>query len=82
MGIEITPELRGKGFGTRALELVAEYAFINGAHRVEGSTDESNMAMRRAFEKAGWKFEGILKSLFVEDEVPHDYYSFAITKFA
>jgi RimJ/RimL family protein N-acetyltransferase len=38
--------------------------------------------MRRAFEKAGWKFEGILKALFVEDEVPHDYYSFAITRFA
>ena len=82
MGIEISPELQGKGLGTRALGLVAEYVFSNGAHRVEGSTDESNLAMRRAFEKAGWKFEGILKALFVEDEVPHDYYSFAITKFA
>ncbi len=82
MGIEITPELQGKGLGTRALELVTEYAFSNGAHRVEGSTDQSNIAMRRAFEKAGWKFEGILKALFVEDEVPHDYYSFAITRFA
>ena len=82
MGIEIIPELQGKGLGTRALGLVAEYAFSNGAHRVEGSTDESNIAMRRAFEKAEWKFEGILKALFVEDEVPHDYYSFAITKFA
>jgi RimJ/RimL family protein N-acetyltransferase len=82
MGIEIAPELQGKGLGTRALGLVAEYAFCNGAHRVEGSTDESNIAMRRAFEKAEWKFEGILKALFVEDEVPHDYYSFAITKFA
>ncbi len=82
MGIEIAPELQGKGLGTRALGLVAEYAFSNGAHRVEGSTDESNIAMRRAFEKAEWKFEGILKALFVEDEVPHDYYSFAITKFA
>jgi RimJ/RimL family protein N-acetyltransferase len=82
MGIEIIPELQGKGLGTRTLVLVAEYAFSIGAHRVEGSTDESNLAMRRAFEKAGWKFEGILKALFVENEVPHDYYSFAITKFA
>ena len=62
--------------------VICKYAFSNGAHRVEGSTDESNIAMRRAFEKAEWKFEGILKALFVEDEVPHDYYSFAITKFA
>ena len=81
MGIEISPELQGKGLGTQALRLVAEYAFKNGAHRVEGSTDESNLAMRRAFEKAGWKFEGVLKALFIEDDVAHDYYSFAITKF-
>ncbi len=52
MGIEIAPELQGKGLGTRALGLVAEYAFSNGAHRVEGSTDESNIAVMRAFEKA------------------------------
>lgn len=81
MGIEISPELQGKGLGTLALGLVAEYVFNNGAHRVEGSTDESNLAMRRAFEKAGWKFEGVLKALFIEDDVAHDYYSFAITKF-
>ena len=81
MGIEISPEVQGKGLGTQALGLVAEYVFKNGAHRVEGSTDESNLAMRRAFEKAGWKFEGVLKALFIEDDVAHDYYSFAITKF-
>ena len=81
MGIEISPELQGKGLGTLALGLVADYVFNNGAHRVEGSTDQSNLAMRRAFEKAGWKFEGVLKALFIEDDVAHDYYSFAITKF-
>ena len=81
MGIEISPEVQGKGLGTQALRLVAEYVFKNGAHRVEGSTDEANLAMRRAFEKAGWKFEGVLKALFIEDDVAHDYYSFAITKF-
>lgn len=81
MGIELAEEVRGKGIGTEALVAGAEYAFTHGAHRVEGSTDESNIAMRRAFEKAGWKFEGVLRALFVEDGVPHDYYSYAITKF-
>jgi RimJ/RimL family protein N-acetyltransferase len=81
MGLELAPEYRGRGFGTQALSLISEYAFTAGAHRVEGSTDESNIAMRRAFEKAGWNFEGVLKALFVEDGNPHDYYSFAITKF-
>jgi RimJ/RimL family protein N-acetyltransferase len=81
MGIELAEEVRGKGIGTQALIAGAEYAFANGAHRIEGSTDEQNIAMRRAFEKAGWNFEGVLKALFIEDGAPHDYYSYAITKF-
>ena len=81
MGLELAEESRGKGIGTQALKVGAEYAFAHGAHRVEGSTEESNHAMRRSFEKAGWKFEGVLRALFIEDGVPHDYYSYAITKF-
>jgi RimJ/RimL family protein N-acetyltransferase len=81
MGLELAPDARGKGIGTQALIAGAQWAFAHGAHRVEGSTEESNIAMRRAFEKAGWKFEGVLRALFLEDGVPHDYYSFAITKF-
>ena len=81
MGLELADDVRGKGIGTQALLEGAKYAFANGAHRIEGSTDENNVAMRRAFEKAGWKFEGILKALFIEDGEPHDYFSYAITKF-
>lgn len=81
LGLEIAPELRGKGLGSAALIAAAHYAFSNGAHRIEGSTEEGNTAMRRAFEKAGWRFEGVLKALFIEDGLPHDYYSYAITKF-
>jgi RimJ/RimL family protein N-acetyltransferase len=81
VGIEIAPESQGKGYGSSALRLVAHYAWENGAHRVVGSTDESNIAMRKAFNKAGWNFEGILKALFIEVDSPRNYYSFAITKF-
>jgi RimJ/RimL family protein N-acetyltransferase len=81
MGLELAEEARGKGIGTAVLIQGAQWAFANGAHRVEGSTEEGNTVMRRAFEKAGWKFEGVLRALFVEDGVPHDYYSYAITKF-
>ena len=81
LGLELAPDARGKGIGTQALIAGAQWAFAHGAHRVEGSTEESNIAMRRAFEKAGWKFEGVLRALFLEDGVPHDYYSYAITKF-
>jgi RimJ/RimL family protein N-acetyltransferase len=81
MGLELAEETRGNGIGTQALIEGSKWAFANGAHRVEGSTEEGNTAMRRAFEKAGWKFEGVLRALFLEDGVPHDYYSYAITKF-
>jgi RimJ/RimL family protein N-acetyltransferase len=81
MGIDIAEESRGKGIGTKALIECAQWAFANGAHRIEGSTAEDNLGMRRAFEKAGWKFEGVLRALFVEDGIPQDYYSYSITKF-
>ena len=81
MGLELDASLRGKGIGTLALQATTEYAFSIGAHRIEGSTDIENIAMRRAFEKAGWNFEGVLRALFIEGGVPRDYYSYAITKF-
>lgn len=81
MGLELSEDSRGKGIGTAALIAGTQYAFAEGAHRIQGSTAEDNYAMRKAFEKAGWKFEGVLRALFIEDGVPQDYYSYAITKF-
>jgi RimJ/RimL family protein N-acetyltransferase len=81
MGLELSEDARGKGIGTAALIAATQYAFAQGAHRIEGSTAEDNRAMRKAFEKAGWRFEGVLRTLFIEDGVPQDYYSYAITKF-
>jgi RimJ/RimL family protein N-acetyltransferase len=81
MGLELSEDARGKGIGTKALTAATQYAFAQGAHRIEGSTAEDNHAMRKAFEKAGWKFEGVLRALFIEDGVPQNYYSYSITKF-
>ncbi len=81
MGLELAPESRGHGIGTQALKAVASYAFGEGHHRLEGSTSQENTGMRKAFEKAGWKFEGILHDLFLEGGNPVDYYSYAISKF-
>lgn len=81
MGLELSEDVRGRGIGTAALIAGTQYAFDQGAHRIQGSTAEDNHAMRKAFEKAGWKFEGVLRALFIEDGVPQNYYSYAITKF-
>lgn len=79
IGIDIAADQQGKGAGTKALELAWQWAQANNFHRLEGSTDAANIAMRRAFEKAGWSFEGTMKNLFLEDGVGRDYLSFAKT---
>ena len=79
LGIDISDDQRGKGAGTITLALAWQWAQDNNFHRLEGSTEVSNVAMRRAFEKAGWSFEGIQKNLFFKDGVGHDYLSFAKT---
>jgi len=79
IGIDISPEERGKGAGTAALNLAWEWAIANDFHRLEGSTSEENIAMQKAFKSAGWEYEGRLKKLFLQDGVATDYLSFART---
>ena len=79
IGIDISPEERGKGAGTAALNLAWEWAIANDFHRLEGSTSEENIAMQKAFKSAGWEYEGRLKKLFMQDGVAIDYLSFART---
>lgn len=79
IGIDIAEDQRGKGAGTAALDLAWEWAVANGFHRLEGSTSDENIAMQKAFKKAGWEFEGRLKKLFMQDGVGIDYLSFAKT---
>ncbi len=81
-GIELSPEFQGKGYGTQAINLITELMFSQGNHRISGDTDVSNIAMQKAFEKAGWVHEGTMYALFVEDGVPHDYLTYSQTSFS
>ena len=78
LGLELASEMQGKGIGTEVLKLAAEKFFAEGAHRISGSTDQSNKAMIRAFQKAGWIHEGTLRGLFNENGKFHDYESYSI----
>ena len=79
IGIDIAAEQRGKGAGTAALNLAWIWGVANGFHRLEVSTSEENVAMQKAFQKAGWEFEGRLKKLFMENGQATDYLSYART---
>jgi RimJ/RimL family protein N-acetyltransferase len=62
IGISLFPEHRGRGYGSAAQRLLAEYLFSTQLiERVEASTDVENIAEQRALEKAGFLHEGVLR---------------------
>lgn len=62
LGIAIIPSARGRGVGSRAQEQLADFLFAHTAvHRLEATTDVTNMAEQRALEKAGFLRDGVLR---------------------
>lgn len=62
IGISIAAEQRGRGYGTEAQKLLADYLFSTyPIMRVEASTDVENIPEQRALEKAGFTREGIVR---------------------
>jgi RimJ/RimL family protein N-acetyltransferase len=62
IGISLRPEFRGLGHGSRAQRMVAEYLFRTfPVHRVQASTDVSNIPEQRALEHAGFVREGVIR---------------------
>ncbi len=56
IGISLWPEHRGKGHGSRAQRMLAEYLFAHTpVERIEAQTASDNLAERRALEKAGFR---------------------------
>ena len=59
----LLPECQGKGIGTAAQRLLAEYLFLHTrAERVQAWTDVSNVAEQKALERAGFLREGVLRA--------------------
>jgi RimJ/RimL family protein N-acetyltransferase len=63
IGYWVKADARGRGVATRALVLVARFAFDElGAGRVQLTTELDNLASQRVAEKAGFSREGVLRS--------------------
>jgi RimJ/RimL family protein N-acetyltransferase len=63
IGYWLRADARGRGLATRALVLASRLALDErGAARVQVRADPENRASRRAAEKAGFTFEGVLRS--------------------
>jgi RimJ/RimL family protein N-acetyltransferase len=73
IGIALLPEARGKGYGTQAQRLLAEYLFAHTTvQRIEAATETGNVAEQRALEKAGFTREGVLRSVGWRDGAYRD----------
>ena len=65
IGYWVRSDARGRGVMTRALRLVARRAFeVDGAARLQLRADPVNVASCRVAEKAGFKREGVLRSVY------------------
>jgi RimJ/RimL family protein N-acetyltransferase len=61
-GIGLVPEARGRGIGSVAQRLLAEYLFdTTELDRVEATTDVDNLAEQRALEKSSFIREGVTR---------------------
>jgi RimJ/RimL family protein N-acetyltransferase len=64
IGYWVKAAARGRGIATRALVLIARFAFAElDAARVQLRTEPDNVASQRVAEKAGFTREGVLRSL-------------------
>lgn len=63
IGYWSSPEVRGRGITTRALQVLSEWAFRElDAERLQIRADVENTPSRRVAEKAGFTYEGVLRS--------------------
>ncbi|WP_262286562.1 GNAT family N-acetyltransferase [Micromonospora sp. MA102] len=61
LGYSMLPEARGRGLATRAVRLVAAWAFEIGLARLWAGTGPENLASQRVLAKAGFRREGLLR---------------------
>ena len=73
-GLWLAPEARGRGVGTRALRLVADWTFATtAAIRLDAYIMVGNEASNRMTERAGFQREGIARAWDLHhDGVPVD----------
>lgn len=83
LGIAVfAPADRGRGIGTRAVELFARRLFaLPGTYRLQASTGTENTAMRRVLERLGFTSEGVLRGFMpAPNGGRHDHVLYALTR--
>jgi len=84
IGYLLLKDFRNKGYMTEVIESFVEAAFkIEGILRIAAVCDVENLASKRAMEKAGLSYEGLLKRWLVApniSEFPRDCFCLSVVK--
>ena len=73
LGYVLAPSARGRGVATAALELLTRWAFEEiGIERAQLYISPRNAASKRVAEKAGYVFEGTLRSMHFKGDLRED----------
>jgi RimJ/RimL family protein N-acetyltransferase len=74
LGYVVAPHARGRGVATRTLELLTEWALAElDALRIELWISADNPASKRVAERAGYRYEGTLRSYHFKQEIRDDF---------
>jgi RimJ/RimL family protein N-acetyltransferase len=74
LGYVVAPDARGRGVATRTLELLTEWAFSElSALRIELWISADNSASKRVAERAGYRYEGTLRSFHFKQGRREDF---------
>jgi RimJ/RimL family protein N-acetyltransferase len=76
-GIELWAGRRGAGLGTDAVAALTAWLHAHGFPRVQAGTSVGNAPMRRVLEKAGYAYEGTMRSFMPEGGARGDYALYA-----
>ncbi len=78
IGIFLLPEHRGRGYGSAAHVIFADYLFATTlVERLEAGTDVDNIAEQRALERAGFHREGIARHAQFRAGAWHDLVTYS-----
>jgi RimJ/RimL family protein N-acetyltransferase len=78
IGIGLTPDYRGMGYGTEAQRILVDYLFgTTSANRVQASVDTENKAEVRCLEKLGFTQEGVVRGAQFRAGAWRDVYLFS-----
>jgi len=81
LGYWTARDSRGRGLATRAVRLLSGWAFEHlPIDRIEIHAEPENAASRRVAERAGFRFEGVLRSYLVNKGVRRDAASYSLLR--